>query len=75
MAVTPQQELVWQGRLHLGDEPGVYGDAAYCGLAAELPLTVERLNPSDTSQAKFRLLLETEGLETFTGFPATASSW
>ncbi len=22
MAINPQQELVWQGRLQLGDEPG-----------------------------------------------------
>jgi len=31
MAVNPKRELIWQGRLHLGDEPGIYGDAHYCG--------------------------------------------
>lgn len=69
MAVNPQQELVWQGRLHLGDEPGVYGDAAYCGLAAELPLTVQRLDSSDTSASSFKIVLDTEELQTFTGSP------
>lgn len=31
-------EMVWKGRLHIGDEPGMYGDAEYSGLAVELPL-------------------------------------
>jgi hypothetical protein len=72
VALNPQQELVWQGRLQLGDEPGVYGDAAYSGLSSELPLTVQRPDASDTSQTTFRLVLETEGLQTFGGFPGHA---
>lgn len=47
MAVNPQQELIWQGRLQLGDQPGVYGDAAYSGITAELPMTVYRVDPAD----------------------------
>ncbi|WP_375414581.1 hypothetical protein [uncultured Bradyrhizobium sp.] len=35
-------ELIWEGRLHLGDEPGVYGDAAYTGLATDLPVTLTK---------------------------------
>ena len=69
MAVNPQQELVWQGRLHLGDEPGVYGDATYTGLASELPLTVARLDPANPSEPRFKIVLDTEGLQTFSGFP------
>ena len=69
MAVNPMQELVWQGRLQLGDEPGVYGDATYTGLAAELPLTVQRLDPANPTETEFRAVLETEGLQTFAGFP------
>ena len=72
VAVNPNQELVWQGRLHLGDEPGIYGDAAYSGLAAELPITVQRLDPDDTTEQRFKLVLETESLETFAGFPGHA---
>jgi hypothetical protein len=66
VAVSKQQELIWQGRLHLGDEPGVYGDAAYTGLCAEHPFTVFR---SDPAEQEFKVILETENLETFAGFP------
>lgn len=69
MAVNPQNELIWQGRLHLGDEPGVFGDAAFCGLCAELPITVRRPDPSDTQASQFKLMLETEGLETYVDYP------
>ena len=69
MAVNPQNELIWQGRLHLGDEPGAFGDAAYCGLSAELPITIRRPDPSDTQASQFKILLETEGLETYVGYP------
>ena len=69
MAINPQNELIWEGRLHLGDEPGVFGDAAFCGLAAELPLTVRRPDPEDTQASRFKLLLETEDLETYVGYP------
>jgi hypothetical protein len=33
-------EAIWEGRIHLGDEPGIYGDAAYAGLAMEFPVTL-----------------------------------
>ena len=42
LSVRP--ELVWKGRL--GDEPGVYGDAAYSGIALELPLTLRKADPA-----------------------------
>lgn len=68
MAVTAQHELIWKGRLHLGDEPGIYGDSAYCGLAAELPISISRSDPTDQSATSFKLLLETEELQTFVGY-------
>ncbi len=33
-------EFVWGGKIHLGDEPGIYGDAQYSGLCVEYPITV-----------------------------------
>lgn len=72
MAVNPQQELIWQGRTHLGDEPGVYGDAHYSGLCAELPITVFRSDPTSTEDMPFKIVLETENLETFNPFPGHA---
>jgi hypothetical protein len=38
-------QLIWEGRLHLGDNPGVCGDAAYAGLRVEFPLTLHRFGP------------------------------
>ncbi len=69
MAHSPQQEMIWQGRLHLGDEPGIYGDAAYTGLAAELPITVTR---SDLAGQHFKLVLRTSDLSTFQNYPGHA---
>ena len=55
-------QFVWRGRLHLGDEPGVYGDAQYVGLGCDLPLTVREFeeNPPDT--ATFVLVAEGVGV-------------
>ena len=72
MAVNPQQELIWQGRTHLGDEPGIFGDAHYSGLCAELPITVFRSDPAMPEDLPFKLVLETENLETFNPFPGHA---
>ena len=61
------QELVWQGRLHLGDEPGIYGNAQYVGLCAELPLTVMQ-NSAEGSDS-VRIVLEAEDVRTYAGYP------
>ncbi|MFI0976103.1 hypothetical protein ACH4SP_03630 [Streptomyces sp. NPDC021093] len=65
--LSSQAELVWQGRIHLGDEPGIYADAAYSGLATELPLTLERTNPNGPHATT--LVLDTDDLRTFQGYP------
>jgi hypothetical protein len=65
--LSPQPELVWQGRIHLGDEPGVYGDAFYAGLATEFPLTLERTAP--TGPDTTTLVLLTADAQTFAGYP------
>lgn len=39
---NPQSEMIWKGRLQLGDEPGVYGDASYSGLGCQLPATLTK---------------------------------
>ena len=66
MAVNIEQEMIWQGRLHLGDEPGIYGDAAYSGICAELPVTISRADPTTE---RFWLILDTANLKTFSGYP------
>ena len=37
--------LIWTGRIHLGDDPGVFGDATYAGLQIELPVTLDKFDP------------------------------
>lgn len=69
MARNAQQEMIWQGRLHIGDDPGIYGDASYCGLAAELPITVYRSDASNTTTTSFLLIIETKDVETYAGYP------
>lgn len=66
-------ELVWQGRLHLGDGPGVYGDASYVGLGVEFPLTLRRFPDADGSPV-VSMLVETEGLQPRGGLPGPTIS-
>jgi hypothetical protein len=65
--LSPQAELIWQGRIHLGDEPGIFGDADYPGLALELPITLERAPGAQEDTTT--LVLRTEGVNTFSGYP------
>ena len=50
-------EAIWEGRIHLGDEPGIYGDAAYAGLAMEFPVTLQPFDSSSTDPADITFLL------------------
>jgi len=65
--LSAQPELIWEGRVHLGDEPGVYGDAAYAGLAMELPLTLQKTDPTGPNTTT--LVLRTQDVQTFAGYP------
>ncbi|MGH3799430.1 MAG: hypothetical protein ACRDTD_04710 [Pseudonocardiaceae bacterium] len=65
--LSVQPELVWEGRIHLGDEPGVYGDAAYSGIALEFPLTLRKTDP--TGPDTTTLVLHTQDVQTFAGYP------
>lgn len=65
--LSAQPELIWRGRIHLGDEPGVYGDACYSGLSAQLPITLVKTNPAGTDTAT--LVIRTADVQTFGGYP------
>jgi hypothetical protein len=65
--LSPKPELIWQGRIHLGDEPGVFGDAFYSGLTTELPLTLQKTDPSGADTTT--LVVQTQNVETFSGYP------
>ena len=65
----PSPEAVWRGRLHLGDEPGLYGDASYVGLSAEWPLTLRRFEPADAAPGRVRLVLVAEDVRIYPPHP------
>jgi|SRR4051794_11248525 len=65
--LTVQPELIWRGRIHMGDEPGIYGDAFYSGLVAELPVTLQKTDPSGPDSTI--LEVRTEDVQTFGGYP------
>jgi len=63
------QNLIWQGRLHVGDEPGAYGDAIYVGLSLELPIEVIAFKDKSASKDEVILTLNAEGIEPDRGYP------
>jgi len=63
------QNLIWQGRLHIGDEPGAYGDATYVGLSLELPIEVIPFPDNPASKDEIILTLKAEGIEPDRGYP------
>ncbi len=65
--LSAEAETIWKGRQHLGDEPGIYGDAGYSGIALEFPLTLRKTDP-DGDDATV-LVLRTEDVQTFGGYP------
>jgi hypothetical protein len=61
----PSSELIWRGRMHLGDEPGVYGDASYAGLSMEWPLTLRKFQPEDEAPGRITFRIEAEDVRVF----------
>ncbi len=57
-------EMIWRGRTHLGDEPGIYGDASYGGLAIELPVTLREYR-AGTGAVDVTFDLTAEGVRSF----------
>lgn len=66
--ISPQPELIWQGRIQLGDEPGTFTDAAYSGLSVEFPVTVRDTNAA-SAQDVLTLILCAERVKVFAGYP------
>ena len=63
-----QIERIWEGRLHLGDEPGIYGDAAYAGLAIELPITLHRHSQTRAEDESVEIIIEAQDVKVFEGY-------
>lgn len=66
--VNPKEfELIWQGRIHVGDEPGVYGDATYVGLSAEWALTVYPYDVQNGPTVDPSFVIRAENVRSFGG--------
>jgi hypothetical protein len=60
-----ESELLWQSSVHLGDEPGIFGNSFYSGLAFELPVTLES---QDGSEKPVSLSIKTDLVKVFAGY-------
>lgn len=67
--INSQSTFLWEGRIHLGDEPGIYGNASYTGLSMEFPFTVKPFDLSKSTIDTLQLELITENVNVFAGYP------
>jgi hypothetical protein len=63
--INPNEEKIWQGLIHIGDEPGVYGAAAFAGLATEFPITIHRTPQAASGSDFVKLILVTEEVKSY----------
>ena len=63
--INPNEEKIWQGLIHIGDEPGVYGAAAFAGLSTEFPVTIHRSPEAASGSDLVTLILVTEEVQTY----------
>lgn len=61
--------IIWEGRIHIGDEPGIYGNAHYSGLSMKFPLTVKNITPSAPLDDLLSLEFLTENVTVLSGCP------
>ncbi|MEA3027430.1 MAG: hypothetical protein QOF91_2715 [Alphaproteobacteria bacterium] len=66
--IANSDEPIWEGRLHLGDEPGIYGDASYSGVCCDFPVTLQRLDPRNTDPSEVSFHLKTDGVTIYNGY-------
>jgi hypothetical protein len=63
-------EKIWTGRVHLGDDPGIYGNAQYVGFSVAFPV---QLQPFDETAAApppdVTFLVAASDVSVMTGYP------
>ena len=70
-AQTPtqnQMDMLWQGRIHLGDGVGLYEDARYGGTRFDLPIQLFPFN-SEVKEGEISFFAMLEGIQEFAGYP------
>lgn len=68
---NPKAELIWAGCIHLGDEPGTFGCAAFAGLSFELPFMLSSFTDGTATPPTpdIKLILKAEEVVVFPGYP------
>ncbi|EHQ24792.1 hypothetical protein [Mucilaginibacter paludis] len=66
---APQSIFLWEGKVQLGDEPGIYGDAAYSGLSLKFPVTIANINTAAPVDDVITLNIYTNAVNIFGGYP------
>ncbi len=61
--------FIWEGKIQLGDEPGIYGDAAYSGIGIKLPLTLANIDPNAPQDDILKITLHTSDVNVYKGYP------
>jgi hypothetical protein len=64
--VSKVSDLVWRGRIQLGDEPGIYSDAQYGGLCLDLP--VELFPYDGQNSANLEITVEASEVKIYQGY-------
>ncbi|MCG8332315.1 MAG: hypothetical protein MI974_31805 [Chitinophagales bacterium] len=58
-------ELLWQGNVHMGDQPGTFGNANYSGICFELPFMLES---SIGTKQEVSISIITDLVKVYTGY-------
>ncbi|MHA4845768.1 hypothetical protein ACX0G7_16460 [Flavitalea antarctica] len=66
--INSSSTFIWQGRIHIGDEPGIYGNGHYAGLSMEFPLTIKNFNAQQPIADTIKLEFLTESVAVFAGY-------
>jgi len=61
-------ELLWRGRIQLGDEPGIYSDAQYGGLTLDLPVELLAYSGDATTNGEVVLIIEAREVKIYQGY-------
>jgi hypothetical protein len=60
------EDLLWRGRIQLGDEPGIYGDVQYAGFCIEFPIELHSFNSNSSGNVKF--IVEAKEVKVYEGY-------
>lgn len=61
--------FIWEGKVQLGDEPGIYGNAAYSGLAVKFPITLNNIDQTTPKDDVVTLEIATSDVTVYGGYP------